>query len=69
MRCLLIFLCSSILSFSAWADYQLTPKKIAENTWLLEGSTENFNFENGGNIVNAAFMLKSQAVFVIIIRS
>ena len=65
MRCLLIFLCSSILSFSAWADYQLTPKKIAENTWLLEGSTENFNFENGGNIVNAAFIVTDTGVVVI----
>lgn len=65
MRCLLIVLCSCFVSFSAWADYQLTPKKIAENTWLLEGSTENFNFENGGNIVNAAFIVTDTGVVVI----
>lgn len=65
MRCLFIFLCSCFMSLSAVADYQLTPKEIAENTWLVEGSTENFSLENGGNIVNAAFIVTEKGVVVI----
>ncbi len=65
MRCLFLFLCSCVFSVTAVADYQLVPKKIAENTWLLEGTTENFNLHNGGNIVNAAFIVSDNGVIVI----
>lgn len=65
MRCLFIFLCGCLFSFTAYANYQLTPKKIAENTWLVEGSTENFSVANGGNIVNAAFIVTAKGVVVI----
>ncbi|MDY0191118.1 MAG: quinoprotein relay system zinc metallohydrolase 1 [Desulfuromonas sp.] len=65
MRCLLILLCSCFFSVATYANYQLTPKKIAENTWLVEGSTDNFSLSNGGNIVNAAFIVTDKGVVVI----
>lgn len=65
MRCLLVLLCSCFFSVATYANYQLTPKKIAENTWLVEGSTDNFSVTNGGNIVNAAFIVTEKGVVVI----
>jgi len=35
--------------------YNLAAKEIASRTWLVEGSTEYFTLENGGNILNVAF--------------
>ena len=39
---MLLLLC---LGLPAWADldYRLTPRQIAEGTWLLEGSTDNLS--------------------------
>ena len=42
---------------TAHAMYGLQPKQVANNTWVLEGSTDNFSNENGGNIVNIAFIV------------
>lgn len=61
--CLIFFIW--MISLTASAGYQLAPQKIAENTWLVEGSTDNFSPENGGNIVNAAFIVTSKGVVVI----
>ncbi len=36
-------------------EYALKPRQVADGLWMLEGSTEYFTFENGGNIVNVAF--------------
>lgn len=65
MRWMLLFCLS--LSLPAWADmdYRLTPRQIAEGTWLLEGSTDNFAKANGGNIVNIAFIVTDSGVVVI----
>jgi hypothetical protein len=51
------------LSLPALADldYALKPRQIAEDTWLLEGSTDNFAKANGGNIVNTAFIVTDAA--------
>lgn len=61
---LLIFIC---LNGPAWAgtDYILKPRQIAEGTWLLEGSTDNFAKTNGGNIVNTGFIVTDAGVVVI----
>ncbi len=61
---MLLLLC---LGLPAWADldYRLTPRQIAEGTWLLEGSTDNFAKANGGNIVNTAFIVTDSGVVVI----
>jgi len=46
-------------------DYALKPKQIAAGTWLLEGSTDDFSRQNGGNIVNTGFIETSEGVVVI----
>jgi len=55
------------LCLPAWSatEYSLKPRQIAEGTWLLEGSTDNFAKANGGNIVNAAFIVTEAGVVVI----
>lgn len=54
-----------ILSLSAQAAYNLQPQQIAANTWLLEGSTDNFNHENGGNIANIALIVtETEAILI-----
>ncbi len=45
--------------------YALTPQKVAEDTWVIEGSRDFFNRENGGNIVNTAFIRTDAGVVVI----
>jgi quinoprotein relay system zinc metallohydrolase 1 len=61
---LLLFICVSLPTL-ADPDYALKPRQIAEDTWLLEGSTDNFAKNNGGNIVNTAFIVTGQGVVVI----
>ena len=46
-------------------DYALTPQKIAENTWVLIGKTEDITRTNGGNIANTAFVVTRDGVVVI----
>jgi quinoprotein relay system zinc metallohydrolase 1 len=55
------------LSLPALAEleYSLTPRLIAADTWLLEGSTDNFAKANGGNIVNTGFIVTERGVVVI----
>jgi quinoprotein relay system zinc metallohydrolase 1 len=63
----LIALLVACLAFAAQAsqDYSLKPRQIAAGTWLLEGSTGNFDNANGGNIVNTAFIVTGAGVVVI----
>ncbi|SDZ31884.1 quinoprotein relay system zinc metallohydrolase 1 [Pseudomonas sp. NFIX28] len=65
MRWILLLLLCLGLPARADLDYQLTPRQIAEDTWLLEGSTDNFARGNGGNIVNSAFIVTDSGVVVI----
>ncbi|WP_434600873.1 quinoprotein relay system zinc metallohydrolase 1 [Pseudomonas sp. Z4-7] len=55
------------LCLPAWSttEYSLKPRQIAEGTWLLEGSTDNFAKVNGGNVVNTAFIVTEAGVVVI----
>lgn len=46
-------------------DYRLVAKKIADNTYLFEGKKEDFDFQNGGNIVNTGFIVTEKGVVVI----
>ena len=46
-------------------DYGLTPQKIAEDSWVLIGKTEDITRANGGNITNAAFVVTRDGVVVI----
>lgn len=45
--------------------YDLKPRLIAADTWLVEGSTANFEMANGGNIVNVAFIVTDAGVVLI----
>jgi uncharacterized sulfatase len=46
-------------------DYRLEPRKIADDTWVLIGKTEDFSRSNGGNIVNTGFVVTADGVVVI----
>ena len=65
MRWMLLLFIGLGLPAMADLDYLLTPRQIAEDTWLLEGSTDNFAKANGGNIVNTAFIVTERGVVVI----
>ncbi|MBD9456401.1 quinoprotein relay system zinc metallohydrolase 1 [Pseudomonas sp. PDM05] len=65
MRWILLLCLALSLPAMADMDYALKPRQIAEGTWLLEGSTENFAKANGGNIVNVAFIVTEAGVVVI----
>ena len=45
--------------------YDLEPRQIAADTWLVEGSTENFAADNGGEIVNVGFIVTDAGVVLI----
>lgn len=60
-----LFAVLAMPAFAAGLDYRLAPKKIAPDTWLLIGKTEDFSRENGGNIANAAFVVTDSGVVVI----
>ncbi|MFS2125784.1 quinoprotein relay system zinc metallohydrolase 1 [Pseudomonas sp. Pseusp97] len=65
MRFLLIALACLCLPALADLQYHLQPRQIAEGTWLVEGSTDNFGKNNGGAIVNVAFIDTGDGVLVI----
>jgi len=59
-----LFSCSCMLQAAAF-DYELIPKQVADNTYVFVGKSEDFSFENGGNIVNTGFIVTSKGVIVI----
>lgn len=62
---LLALMCAA-LSSASWAlNYDLQPRQIAENTWVVIGTTEDFSRQNGGDIVNSAFIVTSEGVIVL----
>ncbi|MFW1677739.1 quinoprotein relay system zinc metallohydrolase 1 [Pontibacter sp. JAM-7] len=69
LRLLGVYICCSLLApamtFAAPLTYNLQPKQIAENTWVLQGKLEDFTMHNGGNIVNTAFIVTDDGVIVI----
>ncbi len=60
-----LLLLSSMQLFGADKDYALQPRQVAEETYLLLGLKEHFDFRNGGNIVNTAFIVTREGVVVI----
>ena len=46
-------------------DYRLEPRRIAENTWVIEGAVDDFSRTNGCNIINTAFIATKEGVLVI----
>jgi len=65
LRWIVLWLLLFSLPVLADLDYVLKPRLIADNTWLLEGSTDNFTRDNGGNIVNVGFIVTEPGVVVI----
>lgn len=55
----------TLLLAAADRDYGLAPVRIADDTWVLVGRSEDFSFANGGNIVNTAFIVTRAGVVVI----
>jgi uncharacterized sulfatase len=56
------------ISSSAQANrlsYDLKATEVASRTWMVEGRSEYFSLENGGNIVNIAFIEVPDGVVVI----
>jgi len=46
-------------------DYQLQPRAIAAQTWVIEGAVEDFSRANGCNIINTGFIASDEGVLVI----
>lgn len=64
----ILLLLVSWLSCPAWAgdfDYHLDPYRLTEDTYAFIGKTEDFTRQNGGNIVNTAFIVTGDGVVVI----
>ncbi|MCY1279506.1 Hydroxyacylglutathione hydrolase [compost metagenome] len=65
LRCLIIALTLVATPVHADLAYHLQPRPIAPGTWLLQGATDNFSAQNGGDIVNVAFIETRAGVVVI----
>jgi quinoprotein relay system zinc metallohydrolase 1 len=46
-------------------NYRLTPEKIADGVYAFIGKTEDFSWQNGGNVVNTGFVVTNAGVVVI----
>lgn len=62
INCCILFALNAI---AETYDYQLQPRNVAQGTWVFVGSTEDFSFTNGGNIVNTGFIVTTDGVLVI----
>lgn len=50
---------------AAEQSYELSPVKIAANSYVFIGQSEDFSARNGGNIVNTGFIVTDEGVVVI----
>lgn len=62
---LLLSLCLPALGSAAEFDYGLAPRRVADNTYVVIGKTEDFSRSNGGNIVNTGFVVTDAGVVII----
>ncbi|MDV7339343.1 quinoprotein relay system zinc metallohydrolase 1 [Terasakiella sp. A23] len=64
---LLCLMLSALSPTAKGADltYNLDPQKIADGVYAFIGSTQHFNRNNGGNIVNTGFIVGETGVIVI----
>ncbi len=62
---LLVLLALSLPAAAARLEYDLKAEQVARDTWFVEGKTEDFSFENGGDIVNTAFIVTTEGVIVL----
>ena len=61
----LVLLAGSPLIGAADFDYHLVARPLAGDVYAFIGKTEDFDTDNGGNIVNTAFIVAPQGVIVI----
>ena len=57
-----------VVTTSLWAqslDYKLIPRKIASDTYVIEGANDDFSRANGCNIINTGFILTKAGVVVV----
>lgn len=45
--------------------YELVPRQVAPDTWVIEGAVEDFAPSNGCNIINTGFIVTSEGVLVV----
>jgi quinoprotein relay system zinc metallohydrolase 1 len=59
--------CAMVLAQAniATLDYQLKPRPLAQNTWVIEGANDDFTRANGCNIINTAFVATTVGTVVI----
>ncbi len=50
---------------AATLDYRLQPRRIAPDTWVIEGAVADFLPANGCNIINTAFIATGDGVVVV----
>jgi uncharacterized sulfatase len=62
---LLLLAGAALAAHAADFDYGLRPQQVAEDSWVLIGRTEDITRQNGGNIVNASFVVTRDGVVVI----
>lgn len=60
-----LLLCLVFINYSFAFDFKLSSKKIALNTYFIEGKKEYFSQKNGGNISNSVFITTKEGVIVI----
>lgn len=57
--------CLSFALAHGATNYDLQPAAVADGIYVFRGRNENFNRENGGNIVNTGFIVGTTGVIVI----
>lgn len=60
-----VLVCGISTAIAADSYYDLSPKKIAANTYVFYGANENFTFKNHGAISNTAFIVTDDGVVVV----
>jgi uncharacterized sulfatase len=61
----IFFVCLSQTSLASELDYGLVAEPVAKGTYAFIGSTKYFSKNNGGNIVNTAYIVTDEGVIVI----
>lgn len=61
----LLLLSTGTLARADTFDYRLEARKVAEDVYVFVGLSEDFSFDNGGNIVNTGFIVGPEGIIVI----
>lgn len=64
LLCMVLWLASTASAMAA-GYYDLTPKKVADDSYVFIGAMENFSFDNHGAISNTSFIVTDDGVVVI----